>query len=210
MCNAILKGCIGAVTILCIGILLLLLPQANVTWCSSIMVITDHSPQTLWLFPMQAKGFLASSSRTVWSAQWQLCTILNNKTVWLFIIIITNWDVDVLIAPRYWHAPKCRVMYLSPLQACFAVQCWWETRIGALPSHQIVSRSQTQHSVCETSNHIALWSYDVLATSLNAPNYEDLSHKNYSLSMSTMTSQGGIAPWNGIQPSTITLQQDRA
>ena len=46
------------------------------------------------------------------------------KTVWLYIIIIiTNWDVDVLIdivlQDIDMHAPKCRAMY--PLQACFAV-----------------------------------------------------------------------------------------
>ena len=83
-------------------------------------------------------GYFPCRQRASWLQAQELCAlhsdsfvlylIINLKTVWFYIfiiIIITNWDVDVLIdivlQDIDMHAPKCRAMYLCPLQACFAV-----------------------------------------------------------------------------------------
>ena len=55
------------------------------------LVVISHAGK--WLLGFKLKNW----SGGLHSDSFVLYLIINLKTVWLFIIIITNWDVDVLI-----------------------------------------------------------------------------------------------------------------
>ena len=73
-------------------------PGAQVLWLSQII---HHRPCGYFPCKQRASWLQAQELCGLHSDSFVLYLIINLKIVWLFIIIITNWDVDVLIAPRY-------------------------------------------------------------------------------------------------------------
>ena len=96
-------------------------PGAQVLWLSQII---HHRPCGYFPCRQRASWLQAQELCGLHSDSFVLYLIINLKIVWLFIIIITNWDVDVLIdivlqdidmrqnvglctSPHYKHALQC-------------------------------------------------------------------------------------------------------